>query len=76
MKHTDTEILYNTPHGETWYPLCRKPDCPHIQYRERRSNGYTYYTGYCYPHSRWYRPLLVPINRFVSWLEDLWEKVQ
>lgn len=70
MKHTDTEVQF---HG-TWYPLCRKPGCPHIQYRERGRNGYTYNTGYCYPHSRWYRPFMVYINRLVSLWEDLWEK--
>ena len=57
-----TEILYEDDEGEFFWPMCAKKGC---------LNGRTHDSDlYCYPHSRWYRPIKRYWNLFISFLED------
>lgn len=54
------ELLCEDETGAFWWPMCTSPGCSNCVTHDSETH--------CYPHSRWYRPLLVPVNKFLSLL--------
>lgn len=59
------EMLINIDDEERWWPQCEKEDC---------ANSVCLWVSdkYCYPHSKWYRPLTAKINGFITTITNIW----
>lgn len=52
------EIQYLGDDSAFWWPVCAREGCKNHRTHDD--------TKYCYPHSRWWRPLIIPFNRLLS----------
>lgn len=63
-----TEVLCEDEIGEFFWPMCARDKC---------LNGRTHDDAlFCYPHSRWYRRFLVPINLLITTISNTMEQNQ
>jgi len=62
QKEAPLDILFEDDDGnEFWWTQCKVDGCSNLVTHDSKDC--------CYPHSRWYRPFFVPINRIIAFFD-------